>query len=1174
MSDFVHLHVHSQYSLLLGALKVKDLVTRTAEMKMNALALTDDGNMFGAVDFYKKTGKAGIKPILGVQVSVKGAERLDARTHAPKLVLLAENNEGYGHLRELVSMSYLEGLEHGRPHITMEMLHGRSAGLIGLSGCSQGHVGQTLIKAGHDAAAQLISSYQEVFGKDGFFLEVMPTGIDDQQTVNQAFLDFSQTLKAPLVAANRCMYMERTDARAHEVLMCIGAGRTLDDPYRPRYDVDSFWFKPGAVIAEQLGPDYADAISNTARIAERCHVEMDLGSVYLPQYEVPEGSTIDSYLVDRSREGLEARFKEFAAVDKTVDQAAYHARLTEELEIIKSMGFPGYFLIVMDFINWAQKATIPVGPGRGSGAGSLVAYALRITDLDPIPYGLLFERFLNPERVSMPDFDIDFCMNRRGEVIDYVTQKYGAMNVGQIATFGSLKARGVIKDVGRVLGFTFGERDRLSKMVPEVLGITLDAAMEQEPRLRQMYTDDDRIRDLIDIARKLEGLYKSTGMHAAGVVIGDQALWNYCPVFVGAGQELVTQFAKDEVEEAGLVKFDFLGLKTLTVIDDAVRLVNRGRATDKSLDMQTLGLDDPGVYALISRGDTEGVFQLESSGFQELLKKLKPDKFEDIVAAVALYRPGPLNSGMLDDFIARKHGRQRIEYPHNSLEATLKETYGVIVYQEQVMQIARELAGFTLGAADLLRRAMGKKKFDVMAAQRIKFCAGAKERDIAETTATEIFDLMEKFAEYGFNKSHSAAYALLTYQTAYLKAHHKVEFMAAVLTNDRDNADKVAKGIRNARKIGIEVLAPCANRSGVHFDAVDGKLLFGMGGIKGVGTTSVEAIVEARDEGGPFESLFDFCERVDLKRINKKTMEALINSGAFDFLDSPRARLVAAVDAAIERAQNTQRDRDAGQSSLFAVFDAADTTTSVQDLPAAVMNIHEWPEQELLANEKSALGFYISGHPLDRFKDLLGRYASATIDSLGKRDNHERVTIGGVQTSIRIRPFKNGEGRMAIIQFEDLTGSVEVIAMGQDFDRYETLLTSDEPLLITGSLRIDRDEDRTKLSVRLRGPRKGHKPNAEADVVSLHEIRATKSRGLELEVDGTDLDLAALKRIRAVFESDQFHGNCALVLSVKTDALNGSGIASMRIPIKVKPSDDLNHALRTAVGVPCTIRMR
>ena len=535
------------------------------------------------------------------------------------------------------------------------------------------------------------------------------------------------------------------------------------------------------------------------------------------------------------------------------------------------MGFPGYFLIVMDFINWAQQAMIPVGPGRGSGAGSLVAYALRITDLDPIPYGLLFERFLNPERVSMPDFDIDFCMNRRGEVIDYVTQKYGAMNVGQIATFGSLKARGVIKDVGRVLGFSFGERDRLSKMVPEVLGITLDDAMEQEPRLRQMYTDDDRIRDLMDIARKLEGLYKSTGMHAAGVVIGDQALWNYCPVFVGAANELVTQFAKDEVEEAGLVKFDFLGLKTLTVIDDAVRLVNRGKTEAERLDMQSLGLEDPGVYALISRGDTEGVFQLESSGFQELLKKLKPDKFEDIVAAVALYRPGPLNSGMLDDFIARKHGRQRIEYPHISLENTLKETYGVIVYQEQVMQIARELAGFTLGAADLLRRAMGKKKFDVMAAQRIKFCAGAKERDIEESTATEIFDLMEKFAEYGFNKSHSAAYALLTYQTAYLKAHHKVEFMAAVLTNDRDNADKVAKGIRNARKIGIEVLAPCANRSGVHFDAVDGKLLFGMGGIKGVGTASVEAIVEAREQGGLFESLFNFCERVDLKRINKKT---------------------------------------------------------------------------------------------------------------------------------------------------------------------------------------------------------------------------------------------------------------------------------------------------------------
>ena len=1143
---------------------------------MTSVTMTDTGNMFGTVEFYKKAKKAGLRPILGVEMAVTLGPRQETPTQVSTIVLLARNNQGYENLRELVSMAWLEGLHDGIPYADFELLERYKAGVVALSGCTGNIIAKSILEDRPDRAEEWLDRHVKVFEPNSFFLEVIPGSTTEQDQVNRGYRQLGNKREVPLVAANRCMYMDRNDARTHEVLMCIGAGRTLDDPYRPRFDVDSYWFKPGKTISEQLGPEYGDAVDNACEIAESCDVKLTLGEIYLPTYEVPAEHTIESYLVAESQAGLERRYAEFESVGKSVDKTEYQARLDEELGIIEGMGFPGYFLIVMDFIQWAKRQSIPVGPGRGSGAGSLVAYALEITDIDPIPYGLLFERFLNPERVSMPDFDIDFCMNRRGEVIDYVTDKYGSNNVGQIATFGGLKARGVIKDVGRVLGFSFGDRDRLSKLIPEVLGITLDEALEQEPRLRQLYNDDDRIRDLINIARSLEGLFKSTGIHAAGVVIGDDPLWKYCPVFRGAADEIVTQFAKDEVEEAGLVKFDFLGLKTLTVIDDAVKLVNRNRGPDEQLDLNTMGLEDAAVYKLIGRGDTEGVFQLESSGFQELLKKLKPDKFEDIVAAVALYRPGPLNSGMLDDFIARKHGRQRIAYPHPNLKDILRDTYGVIVYQEQVMQIAQVLAGFTLGAADLLRRAMGKKKAEVMAAQREEFAKGAQIIDIDRGKADEIFDLMEKFAQYGFNKSHSAAYALLTYQTAYLKAHHKVEFMAAVLTNDRDNADKVAKGIRSARKIGIEVLAPCVNQSGVYFDSVEGKLLFGMGGIKGVGSSSVEAIVEAREASGNFDSLFDFCERVDLKRLNKKTIEALVKSGAFDSLKEPRARLLAAADAAIERAQNTQRDRDSGQSSLFGMLNTSSTEPD-DKLPPEIMKVEEWPEQVFLANEKSTLGFYISGHPLDRFAHLINRYATTTIDSLGNLKNHERITLGGVQTSIRVVPFKKGDGRMAIIQFEDLTGNTEVIAMGQEFDRYESLLTSDEPLLLTGKLRIDRDDDRTRISVRLGSGRRSKGPvkhGDEPDVVSLHEVRATRSKGIELQLGSEQLSDKALSQLWQIIQREEFQGPCELRLVVTTPRSAGDAMVTLTSAARLAPSDELTHAVKRIFGGACELSIR
>ena len=1172
MKPFVHLHTHSQYSLLNGAIKLKDLLTHVKTRSMSAVALTDEHNMFGAVDLQLKAQKMDVKPIFGLEVCIQKNLQQLAPEDDGRVILLAKNGTGYANLRELISMAYLDGLAGGKPHIDMALLQKYGGGLIGLSGDHRSPLAQAVLAE----QTSEVNFWMEGFKSslDGFYLEVIPSGTPIQTKLNHSFRQLANDAKLPLVATNNVYYLDKQDARAHEVLMCIGHGRTLDDPRRPQHAVNSYWLKSPENMWAELGDDFADALENTVKIADECDVSLSLGEVYLPQFEVPETHSIDSFLAKCSEDGLQARFEELERHGLSYDIDVYRDRLSEEVQIIQSMGFSGYFLIVQDFIKWAKEQDIPVGPGRGSGAGSLVAYALSITDLDPIPYGLLFERFLNPDRVSMPDFDIDFCMNRRGEVIEYVTQKYGAENVGQIATFGSLKAKGVIRDVGRVMGFAFSETDRLSKLVPDVLGITLEQALEQEPRLREQYDEDDRVRDLIDIAIRLEGLFRTTGMHAAGVVIGDQPLWAYCPVFKGVNGELVTQFAKDEVELAGLVKFDFLGLKTLTVIQDAVELVNRGLPADKQVVLSAHSLADPGVYKLISRGDTEGVFQLESSGFQELLKKLKPDKFEDIVAAVALYRPGPLNSGMLDDFIARKHGRQKIEYPHPSLEGILKETYGVIVYQEQVMQIAQVLAGFTLGAADLLRRAMGKKKFDVMAAQREVFVEGAAARDVDGKTASEIFDLMEKFAEYGFNKSHSAAYALLTYHTGYLKAHHKVEFMAAVLTNDRDNADKVAKGLRSARKIGIEVLPPCVNQSGIYFDSVDGKLLFGMGGVKGIGTASVEAIVEAREADGEFTSLFDFCERVDLKRLNRKTLEALVKSGACDCFEMPRARIFAGIDVALERAQFTQRDRNLGQSSLFGMLDTGSASENDDALPPHVMAVEEWSEQERLANEKATLGVYVSGHPLDRFETLIRKYATHTIDGLSKLRNFEFVTLGGIQSSVRIRPFKNGQGRMAIIQFEDMTGEIEVVAMGDHFDRYEALLTSDEPFLVSGTLRVDKDEDRTRISLRLGRRRNGPKggPNTDApDVVSLHEIRADKSRCVEISAQANILGEQQLSALRIALLKPEHLGSTTVRLKILTDADAGACDVVCKLPFGVKTSDALFDDIRRSLKGACEL---
>src|SRR5215468_8168505 len=990
--SFTHLHLHTLYSLLDGAIRMKDLIKTVKAKGMSAVAVTDHGNMFGAIDFYKKAKDAGVKPILGMEAYVAGTKGRTDRTEkvANHLILLAKNDEGYANLRVLASKAYLDGFYY-HPRIDKQLLREHSAGLFGLTACLGGEVTSACYRGDMDAARSAAREYKDIFAPGHFFLEIQSNGLPEQEKANANLKQLARDVDLPLVATADAHYIQREDAPAHELLMAIASGKTLADSKRMRHSTDQLYVtSPEEMLA--YFSDVPEAVHNTMRIAEQCTLELKLGKAMLPTFQVPEGHTPDSYMAELATRGLEERFKE---LPYQVDRELYLHRLGTELAVISKMGFSGYFLIVQDFINWAKRHGIPVGPGRGSGAGSIVAYALRITDLDPIPYNLLFERFLNPERVSMPDFDIDFCQDRRDEVITYVSGKYGQDNVGQIITFGSLKAKSVLRDVARVFGLPFSEGDRIAKLVPEVLNITLKDAIEMEPRLREMIDKPTVLgtleggrevtsKEVLTISMALEGLHRQAGMHAAGVVIADKPLWEFVPVYQRPGESvLITQFAKDEVEAAGLVKFDFLGLTTLTVIQNALDLINRGRPPERQLTTQQIPIDDAAAYDLMSRGDTAGIFQMESSGFTEMVMKLKPSCFEDVIAAGALYRPGPLDSGMVDVFINRKHGRERVTYPHPKLEPVLKDTYGVIVYQEQVMQISQVLGGYSLGRADLLRRAMGKKKAEVMAAERQGFLEGCRKNGVDPKVAGEIFDLMEKFAEYGFNKSHSAAYGLITIQTAWLKAHYPVEFMAALLTSEKDNTDKVVAHIAEARADGITVLQPDVNESDLEFGVAPdpkkpGKQLirFGLGAIKGVGENSIDAVLAARKK--PFAGLFDFCGRVDTHKVNRKTLEALVAAGAFDFTGRPRKSLFDAIEAALQQGISAQKDRESGQFGLFGGgAKAADAPPEER-----VKGSEEWAEKERLALEKQAIGFYITGHPLARYEGDVKRYATHTCASL------------------------------------------------------------------------------------------------------------------------------------------------------------------------------------------------
>jgi len=1550
MSDFVHLHLHTLYSLLDGAIRMKDLMKGVLDNKMSTVAVTDHGNMFGAVDFYKTAKAAGVKPIFGCETYVAGPKGRADRSErvSNHLVLLAKDQEGWRNLRYLASMGYTEG-HYYHPRIDKEILRKHSKGIFGLTACLGGEVPQLAKRGDMDGARKAALEYKEIFEPGHFFLEIQSNGLEDQEIANDALKQLSRDLDIPLAATADSHYVKREDAKAHEILMAIGQGKTLDDPRRMHHDTEELYIKSPTEMMAHFS-DVPEAVENTVLIAQQCNVELELGNVYLPKFQVPDGHDNDSYLAELARRGLDRRFQELEK-RYPLDRDEYRRRLDMEIQVIQSMGFSGYFLIVQDFINWAKEHGIPVGPGRGSGAGSLVAYSLRITDLDPIPYALLFERFLNPERVSMPDFDVDFCQTRRGKVIDYVTQKYGEDNVGQIITFGALSAKSAIKDVGRVMGLTFSECNELTKNIPNLIDgkpPTIEKALEADPALQAKVATDSRIEEVFRISKALQGLNRQAGMHAAGVVIADKPLWEYVPLYQPSGEKfLVTQYAKDEVEQAGLVKFDFLGLKTLTVIDDAIAMINENNPGSTPLSPEVIPIDDAATFEMLSRGDTQGVFQLESSGFTELLKKLKPDCFEDIVAAVALYRPGPIQSGMIDSFIDRKHGKEKVSFPHPALEEILRPTYGVIVYQEQVMQISQVLGGYTLGRADILRRAMGKKKAEEMQRERIGFVDGAKNNGVDPKVAGEIFDLMEKFAAYGFNKcvvggtrvvdartgalvtveklyeergtlipvpagddeeapeggfetlsldeasgrmvarkvtdvmqngvkpvftlrtahgkevvatgnhpfltrsgwrwleelspgdeiatprvlplergdawprhqlialagmlsgtlhreqetlevrlcsellaedfehaarafrftsikadgnrirlepprtfvgsvagaavpsahphegcgltawaqalglldgpaippelftlrdadlelflgrlwspsgklgaapylpvaneglardlqhllgrlgivalvrpmdrpsgwkvklaapeavelfhhrigphllgrdeerraiaeqllarrrttptkqdeifwdqvasieaageemtydltvdgthnfvadgvivhnSHSAAYALITMQTAWLKCHHRAEFMAALLTSDSDKTEKLVAHIADLRERGLAVLPPDLNESSRSFRGKGEQIRFGLGGVKGVGETAIDAILEARNREGEepgFSGLFDFCERVDLRRVNRKVLECLVRCGAFDFTGRPRWQLFGAIDHALERGQGAQRDRAAGQVSLFGLLEgpkASETRNPGEDgdYPEA----EPWTDKEKLSGERETLGFYITGHPLDQYADEIRRYAThTTARILSSARSGDSVKVVGVVSALRSRPTKTGK-LMGFATIEDLTGTVEVIcfsggrrpgppipgrapvARSGGFEIWQPLLETDQPLLISGTVQYNTRDEENPI------------PELIADDIEpLAVVRARSASRYTITVDADHLSPEKLQRTKSLL--GQHPGPLSVELRIRIP--NASVTNVLVGGLKVAPTDELGERLNLLFGTP------
>ena len=1052
MKPFVHLHNHTAYSLLDGASKLDEMIQRAKDLNQPAIAITDHGVMYGVVDFYKACKKAGVKPIIGCEVYVAPRTRFDKQAGlddgAYHLVLLVKNEQGYRNLSRLESLASLEGFYY-KPRVDREILEQYHEGLIALSGCLAGEVAQKILQEDLDGAREAALWYQNTFGADNYYFEVQNHGIHEQMQINYHLNILSRELNIPLVATNDNHYVNREDAKTQDVMMCIQMGKTLDDVNRMRFESDNFYLKSYDEMQQILG-DYPESLTNTLKIAEQCDFDFTFGENHMPIFDVPEGYTLDSYFEELCYQEIKTRYN---PVTEEVTK-----RLEYELSVIKQMGYSGYFLIVWDFIRFAREKGIYVGPGRGSAAGSIVSYALHITDIDPLKYDLLFERFLNPERVSMPDIDIDFCYERRGEVIDYVIEKYGQDHVCQIITFGTMAARGAIRDVGRVLNIPIATVNKVSKAIPNELGMTIDKALHASQELRGYCEEDEQIKELIETAQKLEGLPRHAGTHAAGVVISRDPLDTYLPLQKSAECGVITQFAKENVEEIGLLKMDFLGLRTLTVINKTVDMIKQNHGV--TIDFNTMPMDDRKTYQLLCDGESIGVFQLESGGLRAIMKELQPNDLEDVIALVALYRPGPLNSGMADDFIQRKHGRKEIEYLHPLLEPILKPTYGVILYQEQVMRIASDLAGFSLGQADMLRRAMGKKKPEIIAAMKQDFLDGAEKNNVDRSIAAKVFELIEYFAGYGFNKSHSAAYAIVAYQTAYLKAHYPVEFMAALLTSIMDSADRVSFYIAECKRMGIPVLTPDVNESQETFTVTNGRIRFGLAAMKNVGKGAMQSIIEIRNQDGPFASLQDFCARVDLSQVNKRMIENLIKGGAFDSVAGSKRQLLTILDLCLEQGHEILRSKSSAQISLFDL-DEEQTGLTSRYAPIPLPDVPEFSSQELLAMEKQILGLYVSGHPLDNYTKVISEKTSVSLAELTEEHDQQRIVVAGMINTFKISTTKKGD-TMATCQFEDLTGSIEILVFPKTFVRYREMIEKDAIVLVKG--RYLAQDENPKLS--------------------------------------------------------------------------------------------------------------
>lgn len=1123
-SDYVSLHLHTSYSLLDGAIRIKELVKRAIEYKMPAVTMTDHGNLFCAVEFYKEVTKAGLKPIIGCEVYVAPESRLDRgnienNDAAFHLVLLAKDNAGYKNLVSLVTKAYLEGFYY-KPRIDRDLLAQYSGGLIGLSACLKGEIPYYLQRGLIDKARERALEYKHILGPENFYIEIQANGLPEQTEVNKKLIELAGDLHIGLVATNDCHYLNREDAKAHDILLCIQTGKTLKDENRLRFGTDEFYFKSPQEMKEAFS-EVPEAILNTRAIAERCHVVFDLGKNLLPRFEMEGGENPDDFLEQLVDKGMRDKFGDDPP-------QLYRDRVRDEIGVIKKMDYSSYFLIVWDFIRHARSEGIPVGPGRGSAAGSLVSYCIDITEIDPIKYNLIFERFLNPERISMPDIDVDFCQDRRGEVISYVSEKYGKDHVAQIITFGTMAAKAAIRDVGRAMNMPYAEVDRIAKLVPNTPKITIEASLKAEPQLKELYASNPEVKELLDVAMRLEGLNRHASTHAAGVVISPFPLTDSTPLYKSPSDEsIVTQFDMGSIEEIGLLKFDFLGLKTLTVIQKTLDLIKQNGG---DVCLRDIPLEDVRTYELLSSGQTTGIFQLESAGMKDILVKMTPNRFEDLIALVALYRPGPIGSGMIDDFIKRKKGKIPVKYELPQLKEILDETYGVILYQEQVMRIANKLANFSLGKADILRKAMGKKNFRVMEKQKESFVTRAVENGIPEKKAIRIFDLMSLFAEYGFNKSHSAAYAYVAYQTAYLKAHYPVEFMAATLSADMNDTDKIVKSINECRKMTIEILPPDINLSGKEFKVIGNSIRFGLKAVKGVGSAAIESFLETREETGVFDSLTEFLERVNTRKVNKKVLESLVKSGAFDSTGITRASAMAAVT---DIYNGGGKSRNTGQQSFFGDEPDAGESGAV-----------EWDEAELLRNEKEALGFYITGHPLTRHNMLLQRIKAKKTSELEDSRDRKEIIIGGVLRALKKKNVKSTGDLMAYITLEDDEGSIEVIVFPELYKKSVDLMKKEMLILVKGD--IDKDEKGVRVKAK--------------EISRLEDAGENHLKRLDIYIDDTESFRANLADIRSLL--DRHPGDCQLYFRIRMDKARALIATGMHI----KPEPAFIDSLENMVG--------